>query len=553
MIRKIFNSIFLVTGISLLFSSFLIVATLYAYFSNEEFNRLENIAYLLSNNTDIKNYSYQEISHSNKYRITIIDLDGSVLFDTNKNHDEMENHSNRKEFKDSLKYGFGKSERISDTLSEKTFYYAKKLDNDHVLRVSTTQKSLLFLIFNISRAILFIIFISIFFSLFLANNISKKLVEPLNKLDLENPLDNNVYEELSPLLRKIDHQKKEIENQLHLINKKHNEFLSVIMNINEAMILIDTNKDIISINKSGNKLFHTTHNSIGTNILSITRDIELINIINSAINGEVSNIDINISEKKYQVNSSPIIYENKILGACILFLDITEKFNAQNMRKEFSANVSHELKTPLHSIMASAELLENNLVKPEDNKRFIGHIRKEAQRLLKLIDDIIFISKLDENIYVKPENININKLTLDIIELLKNEAKEKNINTNLTSNNIIVNCPKNLLYEIIFNLYENSIKYNKENGLINISIKEDNDLIIFNISDTGIGISENDIGRVFERFYRVDKSHSKNTGGTGLGLSIVKHCVESLKGNINISSELNKGTSISISFPKTNS
>lgn len=550
MIRKIFNSIFLVTGISLLFSSFLIVATLYAYFSNEEFNRLENIAYLLSNNTDIKNYSYQENSHSNKYRITIIDLDGSVLFDTNKNHDEMENHSNRKEFKDSLKYGFGKSERISDTLSEKTFYYAKKLDNDHVLRVSTTQKSLLFLIFNISRAILFIIFISIFFSLFLANNISKKLVEPLNKLDLENPLDNNVYEELSPLLRKIDHQKKEIENQLHLINKKHNEFLSVIMNINEAMILIDTNKDIISINKSGNKLFHTTHNSIGTNILSITRDIELINIINSAINGEVSNIDINISEKKYQVNSSPIIYENKILGACILFLDITEKFNAQNMRKEFSANVSHELKTPLHSIMASAELLENNLVKPEDNKRFIGHIRKESQRLLKLIDDIIFISKLDENIYVKPENININKLTLDIIELLKNEAKEKNINTNLTSNNIIVNCPKNLLYEIIFNLYENSIKYNKENGLINISIKEDNDLIIFNISDTGIGISENDISRVFERFYRVDKSHSKNTGGTGLGLSIVKHCVESLKGNINISSELNKGTSISISFPK---
>lgn len=552
MTRKIFKSIFFVAAIAILASLIVTMVILYQYFVDVQDKHLSDELSLAAKAVETEGPDYINYFKKSDFRLTLISKDGIVISDTKRDAAKMKNHRNREEIKEAIDEGYGTSSRYSSTMLQKTVYKAKKLNDGNVIRISSNRATAGVIAMGIIQPGMIVVLISLIISGLLAHRLSNRIVEPLNSLDLEHPLENNNYEEISPLLRKINSQHIEISSQIKMLEAKKNEFHQITSQMREALILLDGEGKILSMNESAFRLFDTGQEAIGKSFITNFRNHELSEAISSANEDGYSEVHLNLDDRIYQFNISKISsFENVDEGGTvILAFDITEQFNSEIRRREFTANVSHELKTPLQSIIGCAELIENNLVKPKDTKKFISKIKTEADRLVILIDEIISLAKLDEGIDAVRTDVNILELAREACSSLNDSAKLKKVSISIDGEDIILhNSIRTLLKEAIYNLCDNAIKYNVEGGNVKINISRSNGDAIISVKDTGIGIPQGDQERVFERFYRSDKSHSRETGGTGLGLSIVKHAVAYHNGDITVKSEEGKGTEIVISLP----
>lgn len=550
MTGKIFRAILTVALIVLVISLLTVTGFLYDYFGTIQEKELRDQLNFAAVGTEALGISFLEKLRGENYRLTLIQEDGRVLFDTDADPQTVENHRDREEIQQAFWGGTGHSSRYSSTLTEKTTYEAVRLTDGTVLRISVSHYTSWLLLLGMIQPVLIIGLLAAVLSGLLASSMAKKVVAPLNSLDLEHPLENDTYPELSPLLHRIHVQHQEIEIQIKNLQQKNNEFQLVTDNMGEGLVLLNENGIVLTINTAAKKIFQTDDNCIGEDFLTVDRKQDLHNSISQALETGHCSLKSCRNNREYNFDINRIESEGKVLGAVMLIFDITLQSEGERRRREFTANVSHELKTPLQSIIGSTELLENNMVQQHDIPRFLGHIKKQATRLLHLIQDILRLSQLDEGIELNRETVDLRSLTEEIIDSLEVSAQEKNIHLNLEGNAHMQGM-KSLLYEILYNLIDNGIKYNIPGGDVTVSLQETEKNIVVSVSDTGIGIPEEDHSRVFERFYRVDKSHSKSSGGTGLGLSIVKHGVELHKGQITVESEEKMGTTMTIVFPKS--
>lgn len=548
MTKKIFRSIVFAVAVVLVISFSVVTLVLYNNFSQVSSDKLADQLNIVSTSVELMGDDYLSDFQSENYRVTWIDTDGTVLFDTEADSDSMDNHSNREEIEEAFKVGVGESERYSDTLMLKMIYRAEKLSDGTVLRISSTQDTVVALVLDVLMPVIVILVLSILLSAFLARWLSKSIVKPLNTINLDNPTDNDVYDELTPMLTKINKQHKQISKQMQELKKRADEFEQIITSMNEGLVLLDKTGSVISMNLAAKNLFKATEDVIGQNFLVVDRNIKMSKCVNDALRGSHSEFREQRNGNEYQFGVNSIESGGKVIGVVIISFDITETAFAERNRQEFTANVSHELKTPLQSIIGSAELLENGLVKPEDTSRFVGNIRKEASRLVTLINDIIRLSQLDENLEIITEETDLFALALDVKSVLESFAKSKQIDIIVTGESRELKGVRRYLYEIIYNLCDNAIRYTGNGGKVEINICSENEKTVLTVTDNGIGIPFEHQSRIFERFYRVDKSHSKETGGTGLGLSIVKHAVACHGGIIKLDSTVGKGTTIKIIF-----
>ena len=548
MTNKIFRSIVSVAMVVLVASLFIASTFLYDYFNRSQVNQLKEELSLVAENVDKVGTEYFDNFDSSIFRFTLVSSDGSVLYDSQAKAGEMENHLEREEISEALKDGSGSSARYSSTLTERTFYEATRLENGNVLRISVSQITVGALILGMLPAICAIILISVVVALIMSHKMATAIVKPLNKLDLENPTEIETYEELTPILTKINKQHKQITRQMQELRRMSDEFEQITNSMNEGLVLLDDKGTTLSINAAAKKLFGVDSDVVGRNFLTVDRSADMRHAIEKALKGKHGEFREERNGNEYQFVVNRTESEGKTVGVVILCFDVTETAFAERNRKEFTANVSHELKTPLQSIIGSAELLENGLVKPEDTERFVGNIKKEASRLVALINDIIRLSQLDEDSEPVTESVDLYDVASEVIEVLTVSAAKKQVEIHLNGESCVMNGIRRYLYEIIYNLCDNAIRYNKDGGKVTIDLKNAGDNIILSVSDTGIGIPAEHQSRIFERFYRVDKSHSKETGGTGLGLSIVKHAVAYHGGKVTLDSKVGKGTTITVVF-----
>lgn len=549
MTKKIFHSILLVACTVLLACYLVILTSLNDYFTSLRKSQLKTQLSFASTAVEDEGIEYLKNLENGEYRLTLIDTDGTVLYDTNADAATMENHSDRREFQEAFLSGYGESHRYSRTLTEQTYYFAKKLSDDRVLRISTSQVTIVSLLLGMLQPLLVITFLAILLSVFLAKRASRNLVRPLNNLDLNDPLSNDVYEELSPLLRHMAQQNKQIALQMDELSRSQNEFNAITSNMSEGLIVLNKDGVVVSLNTAARKIFEAEEDSIGKDFLTIDRTPEISRAIKETLSGKKQELEYEKNGRNYDLCINKIVEKDEVIGVLLLAIDNTEKIQAEQNRREFTANVSHELKTPLQSIIGSADLIESGLVKPEDMPRFIGHIKTDAARLVSLVNDIIRLSQLDENTEMNWENVDALSVAKEALEMVGPIAESRNISLTIKGEPAPLNSVHKLLYDIIYNLCDNAVKYNKEGGFVKVDVKTAGDKVQVAVSDNGVGIAPADQSRVFERFYRVDKSHSRESGGTGLGLSIVKHAVAYLKGSISLESTLGKGTTITVSFP----
>ena len=528
-----------------------VMGILYSNFDGQMRKELSKEAAYLAYGVEQQGLNYLKNIKDKSARITYIDQDGTVLFDNEADVSEMKNHSDRTEFQKAEKYGAGESSRYSDTLSEKTIYYALRLKDGTVLRVSGTQDSVLALVENLIFPLCGLLCLMLILSGIMASAISKRIVKPINELDLESPKENQIYEELSPLLSKIHRQNREIQNQLELAKQQQEEFSLITENMQEGLIVIDKYTMILSANSSAWNLFHMDRVRQGESVYCLDREEEFRHAIEQVLSGEHTELVLKLNGSDIQLIANPVIRDKKTEGAVVLLVNVTEKLERESLRREFSANVSHELKTPLTSISGFAEIMQGGLVKCEDIPQFAGRIYKESQRLLQLVEDVIQISQLDEEkTSYTWEPVDVYQVCKNAFESLKEKAKRLNVHLYICGEYMKMEAVRTLLEEAVYNVCDNAIKYNRNEGSVSVFLTQTAQEIQIVVKDTGVGIPKEDQDRVFERFYRVDKSHSKEIGGTGLGLSIVKHAVGALKGSVMLRSEEGNGTEICMKFPK---
>ena len=549
MTKKIFQSILLVAGCVLLASLLIIMGFLYDYFGGVEENQLRDELSLAAAAVEDGGTDYLSQLTADRYRLTWIAADGSVLYDTKTDAESLENHASRAEVSQALATGTGESTRYSSTLMEKTMYYAQRLDDGTVLRISISRATVGMIAVGMIQPLLIVLIVALILSGLLARRLSRRIVDPLNSLDLEHPLDNDAYEELSPLLKRIHRQHVEIQTQLRELREKTDEFTQITGSMREGLVLLDEHGSILSINAAAQTLFGADAQCVGRDFLTIERSHEISAAIQAAAGDGHSEVRAERAGRVYQFDISRITSDGKFLGTVILAFDITEQEFAERNRREFTANVSHELKTPLQGIIGSAELIENGMVKPEDLPRFVGHIHAEAARLVTLIDDIIRLSQLDEGDAMPTEPVDLLAVSQEAAENLHDAAAARNVMVSVTGQPAVLPGVRRLIYEIVYNLCDNAIKYNRDGGRVDVTVAADAGGSSITVADTGIGIAPEHQSRVFERFYRVDKSHSKASGGTGLGLSIVKHAVQYHHGRIELESTPGTGTTIRVVFP----
>ena len=550
MTKKIFHSILLVAGTVLLASLLVIMGCLYEYFGSVEKKQLRDELELAAVAVKENGTEYLSQLSSERYRLTWIENDGTVLYDTVTDAESLENHADRVEVKQALEYGEGESTRYSSTLLQKTMYCAERLADGSVLRISMSRATAGVLLVGMGQPILVVLIVALILSSVLAKSLSHRIVQPLNKLDLEHPLENDAYEELAPLLGRINRQHLQIDEQMDELQRQQTEFSQITSSMREGLVLLDEKEHVLSINPAAEKLFGTDESCVGQDFLTIDRSHDMSLAIERVMDEGHSEARVERGGRIWQFDVSRIGASGAAVGAVLLAFDITERETAEQTRREFTANVSHELKTPLQGIIGSAELLENGMVKQEDVPRFVGHIRKEAQRLVTLIGDIIRLSQLDEGDEMPRETVDLLTLSQEAADDLKTAAAEKHIAIAVEGGSETIGGVRRLLYEVIYNLCDNAIKYNVEGGSVTMSVGERDGKAFVSVADTGIGIAPEHQSRIFERFYRVDKSHSKASGGTGLGLSIVKHAVQYHHGTVELHSEEGKGTTICILLPK---
>ncbi len=549
MTKRIFRATLLV-GVAVLIASLtLVMGALYSYFGRVQESQLRDELSLAAVGVEQNGMDYLKQLESDQYRITWLGADGAVLYDTQADAESMENHAQRQEVQQALATGEGESSRYSDTLLQKTVYYAKRLPDGTVLRLSAIRVTTGVLVLNMLQPILLVLAAALILSGVLASRLARRITEPLNRLDLEHPLENDTYEELAPLLRRMEHQRRQIDRQMDELRRRSEEFEQITGSMSEGLVLLDEAGVILSINPAARRLLDAAENCVGQDLLTVDRDVALSGALRQAAGQGHSEFRGQRNGREYQFDVTRIQSEGRTAGTVLLVFDVTERAFAERNRREFTANVSHELKTPLQGIIGSAELLENGLVKQEDVPRFIGHIRSEAQRLVTLIGDIIRLSQLDEGEPMPAEPVELLALAREAAESLQSAAAARNVTVTVEGEPVELTGVRRLLYEIVFNLCDNAIKYNTDGGRVQVTVTKENETAAVTVRDTGIGIPPDQQDRVFERFYRVDKSHSKASGGTGLGLSIVKHAVQYHHGAIHLQSEVGKGTEIRVTFP----
>ena len=547
--RKIFKSIIAVAVAVLLASLVVILASLYEYFGGVQEEQIKDELSLAAISVSEDGKAYLRQVSSNRYRLTWIDKTGDVLYDTRTDGESMENHGDRTEVQQAMTRGEGESTRYSSTLLQKTMYYAKRLEDGTVLRISVSRATVGVLVLGMIQPVLLVLILALVLSALLAGRLSKRIVEPLNRLDLEHPLDNDSYEELSPLLNRINRQHKQISAQMKELRQRTDEFDQITGSMREGLVLLDNSEKILHLNPAACSLFGTDSTCVGQDFLTVERSREVSEAIRQAMEQGHSEIRSHREGKAYQFDMTRIDSQGDVVGTVILAFDITDRENGEQLRREFTANVSHELKTPLQGIIGSAELIENGLVKPEDMPRFIGHIRSEAQRMVTLIGDIIRLSQLDEGVEMPKERVDLLAVAGQAATDLESAAEKRHITVSVEGQSTVVPGVRQLLYEVLYNLCDNAIKYNVEGGSVTMTVETRGEKGVVTVADTGIGIEPEDQGRIFERFFRVDKSHSKASGGTGLGLSIVKHAVQYHRGEIRLHSQPGQGTQIQVLLP----
>ncbi len=549
MTGKIFKNIFL-GCISVLTATILIIfGVMYNFHGKEIMNELHSELNSISCGVELNGIDYlNSLEKSERGRITWINNDGTVKFDSDATADKMENHLNREEFKEALQNGTGESIRTSDTLSEKTMYCAKLLSDGSVIRVSTNQYTVWILLLNMFQPLAIVIIIALVLSYSIAFFASKKIVMPINELALENVEAVSTYEEIEPLVHRISHQNRVIREQIKELKRTQAEFNTITSNMKEGLIIVDTQGKILSYNKSAVKLLNITSIK-DKNLRDLNIDKQFTDDITLALDGVHTNEVIKFGDRYLNIYCNPVDVDGKIKGAVAFLLDVTEKHQRDMLRREFSANVSHELKTPLTAILASAEIIEAESTPQETSVHFAGNIKKETNRLITLVNDIIKLSNLDDkSVLMETEDVDLYELAKNVKDTLTPIADNCKVKLELYGEKTMLSGVPTILTEIIYNLADNAIKYNRENGKVTITVAPVNGKATLMVEDNGIGISKNDQSRIFERFYRVDKSHSKEVGGTGLGLSIVKHGIEHHNGKIKLESEINKGTKITVIF-----
>ena len=556
MTKKIFRSILLAAVSVLLASLVIIMGCLYDYYRNVQEKQLRDELRLASYGVEADGLDYLEqlaspyrFPSTADFRLTWIAADGEVLFDTHVPAAEMENHAGRAEVKEALAEGESGGVRYSETLTERTLYYAQRLTDGTILRISISQLTVFALAMGMLQPILLTAILAVILSALLARRMAKRIVAPLNRLDLDKPLENDAYEELSPLLGRIHQQHRQIEAQLRELRRKTEEFEQITENMSEGLVLLDRKGVILSINPAARTIFHASSACVGQDFLVVDRDHEINLAIQTALEGGHSEVRAMRNDREVQFDISRITADGAAAGTVLLAFDVTEQAVAERSRREFTANVSHELKTPLQSIMGSAELLENGLVKQEDLPQFVGVIRTEAARLVALVEDIIHLSQLDEGIAPAKEEVNLLELADSAASALREQAEKRHISLSATGESAKISGVRGFLYEMLYNLIDNAIKYNIDGGKVEVAVSAGDTAITVSVKDTGIGIPPEYQARVFERFFRVDKSRSKASGGTGLGLSIVKHIAQYHHADLSLHSRIGEGTDISVVFP----
>lgn len=551
MTKKIFKSIMAVCTVVLVLGLAFVMGILYRYFGKQISTELEKEASYVAQGVEFSGVEYLEKLKGKNSRITLIDKDGSVLYDNQAEASSMENHEDREEVEEAAATGKGEAVRMSETLSEKTIYYALRLEDGKILRVSSTQYSVLALVYQLIVPVLWILLLMIVLSGVFAFRLSKKVVEPVNNLDLEHPEENEIYEEVAPLLSRMYKQNKEIKNQIDTARRHQEEFSIITENMQEGLVVIDRYTMILSGNSSVWKLFHVNGPKNGESVYVLNRSEEFQSIIDKALDGKHNEAVLKVDGSDIHVIANPVMREEQVEGAVLLLVNITEKLEREKLRREFSANVSHELKTPLTSISGFAEIIQDGYVKEEDVRAFAGRIYKEAQRLITLVEDVLRISQLDEGeVPYEWTETDLYQTAKNVFGTLSEAAKKQDVHLYIEGDRVQLHTVPNILEEVLFNLCDNAIKYNKPGGNVCICLTENEESVCISVKDNGVGIPKEDQSRVFERFYRVDKSHSKEIGGTGLGLSIVKHGVSFLGGEVELESAPEQGTEVSVKFPK---
>ena len=559
MTGKIFRSTLAASLTVLLASLLVITGCLYTYFGTVREQQLQTELTLAAAAVEADGADYLARVRDTAERLTWVASDGTVLYDTRTDTQPMENHGQREEIREALTGGSGSSARYSETLTEKMLYQAVRLTDGSVLRISGSQKTVWMLVLGMLHAVIVVALLAVGLSALLASRAARRVVEPLNRLDLEHPLDNNAYEELSPLLGRVYAQQQEIRHRTRDLRQRQDEFEQITGSMREGLVLLDHGGRILSINPAAQALFHADGTCVGQDFLTVDRHPDLTAAIHDAAETGHSQLRAERRGREYQLDFSRIESNGKVLGTVLLAFDVTEQAEAERMRREFTANVSHELKTPLQSIIGSAELLENGLVEPEDQPRFLNRIHQEADRLVSLINDILRLSQLDEGGALPHEQVSVLELAQEAARSLTAQAAARSLTAQAAAKAVHISVTgtagtvfgvRRLLYEIARNLCENAVKYNVPGGSVTMEVSETERDVTLLVRDTGIGIPEGDQSRVFERFYRVDKSHSRAIGGTGLGLSIVKHAVAYHHGTLRLESQPGKGTVITVTLPK---
>ena len=550
MTKRIFGAVCMVALCVFLASVVLFTGVLYEYFSNVQQRQLRMQTNLAAQGAANEGIGYFDGLDVNHYRITWIDTDGSVLYDSKSDYAEMENHMEREEIRQAISEGMGESARYSVTLMERSLYCARRLPDGTVIRISVAQNTLLSLIFGMLQPICIIFAAAVIVSMVLAFRLSREIVRPLNELDLDHPLRHEAYEELMPALRRIAAQQLQIRQQEEKLRQKKQEFETVTTGMAEGIVLLNEKRVILGINPAALRLLETDFSCVGNYIFSVNRSIKLQELLQEAENGTHAERIFELGGGSYQLNASPVCSDGLVSGVVLLIQDVTEKEKAEQMRREFTANVSHELKNPLHTISGYAELLANGMVNQENITDFSARIYTEAQRMIRLVEDIIRLSHLDEGAKdMNWEKLDLYELAEDAIQHSLPKANAMGITTELCGEPAQICGIRQLIQGILCNLCDNAIQYNHKGGSVLVTVRQEETGILLSVADTGMGIPKEHQERIFERFYRVDKSHSREPGGTGLGLSIVKHAVKLHHAEIELHSAAGEGTTVMVRFP----
>lgn len=552
MSKRIFKAMMAVTLTTLLVCMALFIAILFPYFETQLSDELRNELEYLAPNVERDGLGYLERLGDGQNRLTLIDADGTVLFDSDADPAQMENHADRPEVIQAIAEGAGESSRYSETLTEKTINCAILLENGQVLRISSTQYSSMALLASLTPSLLLVLIFAALVAVTIAYKLSQRLTKPLNEIDLEHPQVNQApYDELKPLLRRLHHQNRQIREQIQQLQAQKRQFTAITDNMREGFLVLDADGLVLSYNSSATRLLQPEKPLDGHNIRDLTDEPDFLESLHGAQEGEHVESLVPLHGRICQLFANPVYQESTLTGIVLVLLDVTEQQEREGLRREFSANVSHELKTPLTSIAGIAEIMKSGMIAPADVPHFAGKIYDESQRLIQLVRDIIRISQLDENnIHDTPVPVELKKCAARNLSLLESAADAADVTLLLEGEEAVIQAVPAILDEMVYNLCENAVKYNKSGGSVTVTVHSDAAHVTLEVADTGIGIAPEHHSRVFERFYRVDKSHSKEIGGTGLGLSIVKHGAAFHHAQVELESALDKGTTVRIIFPQ---